>query len=239
MSEPLCPDATLYIADIGPTAIVGYPLLARYGSPVFPGQGSLIFEEDLSRETISVPASERPPGLEVTQVDRDNLSQSLVPLYSVSEPTVTEDGPSDFNREEGSVRSVGVGTGRLNSLVEPHTGPLVPYEGVYSCTDGSAFVCWCHVPASARYLCAPQTHDASGAGRRAQGSPGTSVPWSEQFNSPSPIIDTLTYSELTAPHKAAETTHTILNAQSVPQENDGEAFTGSTLIGRDQLWKQS
>ena len=48
-----CPDATLYIADIGPRAIVGYPLLARYGLAVFPGQGSLIFEEDLSRETIT------------------------------------------------------------------------------------------------------------------------------------------------------------------------------------------
>ena len=34
-----CPDATLYIADIGPRAIVGYPLLARYGLAVFPGQG--------------------------------------------------------------------------------------------------------------------------------------------------------------------------------------------------------
>ena len=91
------------------------------------------------------------------------------------------------------MRSVGVGTGRLNALVEPHTRPLVPYEGVHSCTDGSAFVDGCHVPASAGYLCAPQTHDASCAGERAQGSLGTSVPWSERFNSPSPTIDTLTY----------------------------------------------
>ena len=47
------PDATLYIADIGPRAIVGYPLLARYGLAVFPGQGSLIFEEDLRGDTIT------------------------------------------------------------------------------------------------------------------------------------------------------------------------------------------
>ena len=127
-----CPDATLYIADIGPRAIVGYPLLARYGLAVFPGQGSLIFEEDLRGETITVPASEPPPGLELTQVERDNPIQSVVPLYSVSAPTVTEDGPSDFNRDEGSVRS--------------------------------AFVDGCHVPASAGYLCAPQTHDVSCAG---------------------------------------------------------------------------
>ena len=181
-----CPDATLYIADIGPRAIVGYPLLARYGLAVFPGQGSLIFEEDPSGETITVPASEPPPGLELTQVERDNPIQSVVPLYSVSAPTVTEDGPSDFNRDEGSVRS--------------------------------AFVDGCHVPASAGYLCAPQTHDVSCAGERAQGSLGTSVPWSERFNSPSPTIDILTYSEVTAPHETVDTTHTILNTQSVPQE---------------------
>ena len=181
-----CPDATLYIADIGSRAIVGYPLLARYGLAVFPGQGSLIFEEDLSGETITVPASEPPPGLELTQVERDNPIRSVVPLYSVSAPTVTEDGPSDFNRDEGSVRP--------------------------------AFVDGCHVPASAGYLCAPQTHDVSCAGERAQGSLGTSVPWSERFNSPSPTIDTLTYSEVTAPHATVDTTHTILNTQSVPQE---------------------
>ena len=116
------------------------------------------------------------------------------------------------------MRSVGVGTGRLNALVEPHTRPLVPYEGVHSCTDGSAFVDRCHVPASAGYLCALQTHDASCAGERAQGSLGTSVPWSERFNSPSPTIDTLIYSEVTAPHATVDTTHTILNTQSVPQE---------------------
>ena len=197
---------------------MGYPLLARYGLAVFPGKGSLIFEEDLSGETITVPASEDLPGLELTQVERDNPIQSVVPLYSVSAPTVTEDGPSDFNRDEGSVRSVGVGTGRLNALVEPHTRPLVPYEGVHSCTDGSAFLDGCHVPASAGYLCAPQTHDASCAGERAQGSLGTSVPWSERFNSSSPTIDTLTYSEVTAPHATVDTTHTILNTQSVPQE---------------------
>ena len=213
-----CPDATLYIANIGPRAIVGYPLLARYGFAVFPGQGSLTFGEDLSGGTITVPASEPPPGLKLTQVEGDNLIQSVVPLYSVSEPTVTEVGPSDFNRDEGSVRSDGVGTGRLNALVGPHTRPLVPYEGVHSCTDGSAFVDGCHVPAFAGFLCASQTHDASCAGERAQGSLGTSVPWSERFNSPSPTIDTLTYSEVRAPHGTVETTHTILNTQSVPQE---------------------
>ena len=116
-----------YFADIGPRAIVGYPLLARYGLAVFPGQGSLIYEEDLSGATITVPASEPPPGQELTQVERDNPIQWVAPLYSVSAPTVTEDGPSDFNRGEGSVRSVGVGTGRLNALVEPYTRPLVPY----------------------------------------------------------------------------------------------------------------
>ena len=201
-----CPDATQYIADIGPRAILGYALSARYGLAVFLGQGSLIFEE------------EPPPGLELTQVERDNPIQSVVPLYSVSAPTVTEDGPSDFNWDKGSVRSVGVGTGRLNTLVEPHTRPLVPYEAVHSCTDGSAFADGCHVPASAAYLCAPQTHDASCAGERAQGSLGIFEPWSGRFNSASPTIDTLTYSEVTAPHGTVDTTHTILNTQSVPQE---------------------
>ena len=213
-----CPNATLYIADIGPRAIVGYPLLTGYGLAVFPGQGSLIFEEHISGETITVPASEPPIGLELTLVERDNPIQSVVPLYSVSAPTVTEDCPSDFNWDEGSVRSVGMGTGRLNALVKPHIPPLVPYEGVHSCTDGSSFVDGCHVPASTGYLCAPQAHDASRAGERAQGSLGTSVPWSERFNSPSPTIDTLTHSEVTAPHGTVDTTHTILNTQSVPQE---------------------
>ena len=87
-----------------PRGIVGYPLLARYGLAVFPGQGSLIFEEDLSGETITLPASELPPGLELTQVGRDNQTQSVLPLYSVSAPTVAEDGPSNFNEDEGSVR---------------------------------------------------------------------------------------------------------------------------------------
>ena len=233
-----CPDTTLYIADIRPRAIVGYPSLAWYGLAVFPGQGSLIFEEDLSGETITVPGCESPPGLELTQVERDNPIQSVVPLYSVSALTVTEDGPSDFNRDEGSVRSVGVGTGRLNALVEPHTRPLVPYEGVHFCTDGSAFVDWCHVPASTGYLCAPQTHDASCAGERAQGSLGTSVPWSERFNSPSPTIDTLSYSEVTAPHGTVDTTHTPEHTICT-SGNDGEAFTGCSLTGRDQLWKRS
>ena len=41
---------------------------------------------------------------------------------------------------------------------------------------------------------------------------------SERFNSPSLTIDTLTYSEVTAPHGTVDTTHTILNTQSVPQE---------------------
>ena len=201
-----------------PASIVGYPFWARYRLAVFPGQGSLIFEENLSGETITVPASESPPGLELTRVERDNQIQSVVPLYFVSAPVVTEYGRSDFNRDEGSVRSVGVGTGRLNALVEPHTRPLFPSEGVLSCTDGSAFVDGCHVLDSAGYLCAPQTHDASGAGERAQGSLGTSVPWSERFNSPSPTIHTLTYSEVKAPLGTLDTTHTILNTQSVPQE---------------------
>ena len=65
------------------------------------------------------PASEAPPGLGQTQVERDNRIRSVVPLYSVSAPTVTEGGTSDSNRDEGSVRSVGVRTGRLNAL-----GPL-------------------------------------------------------------------------------------------------------------------
>ena len=116
------------------------------------------------------------------------------------------------------MRSVGVGTGRLNALVEPHTRPLVPYEGVHSCTDGSAFVDGCHVPASAGYLCARQTDNASCAGERAQGSLGASVPWSEWFNSPLRTIDTLTYSEVTASHGTVDTTHTVPNTQSVPQE---------------------
>ena len=194
---------------------MGYPLLDRYGLAVFPGQGSLNFGEDLCGETITVPASEPIPGLELTQFEKDNLIQSVVPLYSVSPPT---DCPSDFNRDEGSVRSLGVGTGRLNALVEPQTLPLVPYEGVHSCAEGSAFIDGCHVPASAGYLCAPQTHDASRAGERAQGSLGTSMPWSERFNSPSPTIDTLTYSEVTEPHWTVDNTNTILNTESVPQE---------------------
>ena len=55
-------------------------------------------------------------------------------------------------------------------------------------------------------------------GDRAQGSLGTSVPLSERFNSPLPTIDTLTYSEVTVPHGTVDTTHTILNTHSVPQE---------------------
>ena len=80
---------------------MGYPLLAPYGLAVFPGQGSLIFEEDPSGKTITVPAFEPPPGMELTQVEGDNPIQSVVPLYSASASTVTEDGPSDFNRDEG------------------------------------------------------------------------------------------------------------------------------------------
>ena len=114
--------------------------------------------------------------------------------------------------------SVGVGTGGVKALVEPPTRSLVPYEGVHSCTDGSACVNGCHVPASAGYLCAPQKHDASGAGERAHGSLGTSVPRSERFNSLPPTIDTLTYSEVTAPHGTVDTTIIILNTQSVPHE---------------------
>ena len=50
-----------------------------------------------------------------------------------------------------------------------------------------------------------------------------SIPWSERFNSPSPTIDTLTCSEVTAPHGTVATAHTILSTQSVPQELMEEA----------------
>ena len=116
------------------------------------------------------------------------------------------------------MRSVRVGTRTLNAVVEPQTRPLFPYEGVHSGTEGSAFVDGCQVPASAGYLCAPQTHDASCAGDRVKGSLATSVRWSEPFNSPSPTIATLTSSELTTPHGTVDTTHTILNTQSLPHE---------------------
>ena len=78
-------------------------------------------------------------------------------------------------------------------------------------------------------------HDANCAGRRAQGSLGTSVVWYDWLNSPSPTIDTLTFSEVTAPHGRDYTTHTLLNRQS---GIDGEAFTCS-LTGRDRLGKRS
>ena len=123
----------------------------------------------------------------------------------------------------------------LNALVEPHTRSLVPFEDVHSCTHGSAFVDLCHVPASAEYLCAPKRHNASCAGERAQGSLRTSVPWSERFNSPPLTINTPTYSEMTAPH-LTRTTLTILNTKN---RTDEEAFTGSNLTDRDQLWKRS
>ena len=126
--------------------------------------------------------------------------------------------PSEFNGDEGSMRSVGVGAGRLNALVGPQTPPLVPCEGGVSYTEGSAFVDGCHVPASTGYLCPPQTHDASCAGERAGASLGTSVPWCERFNSLSPTTDNPTYSELTAPHWSVDTTHKILDTQSVPQK---------------------
>ena len=58
---------------------MGYPLLARYGLAVFPGQGSLISQGDLGGETITVPASELPARLELTQVERDDPIQSVVP----------------------------------------------------------------------------------------------------------------------------------------------------------------
>ena len=59
---------------------MGYPLLAPNGLALFPGQGSLIFEEGLSGETITVPASERPLGIKLTKVEKSNLIQSVVPL---------------------------------------------------------------------------------------------------------------------------------------------------------------
>ena len=132
-----------------------------------------------------------------------------------------------------------MGTGMINALSQPHTQPLVPYDGVHSCTDGSAFVDGCHVPAFVGYLCAPQTHDASRAGERAQGSLGSSVPWSERFNSPLPTIDTLTYSEMTAPHGTVDTTHTILNTQSVPQKMMGRSSQFLLSPAGHQLWKRS
>ena len=119
--------------------------------------------------------------------------------------------PDKLIQDEGSVRSTGVGTRRLNAVLEPQIRPLVPYEGVHSDTEGSAFVDGFHVPASAGYLCAPETHDATCAGERVKGSLGTSVRWSEPFNSPSPTI-------ATAPHGTVDTTHTMLNTQSVPHE---------------------
>ena len=67
---------------------MGYRLLARYRSAVFSGQGSFIVEEDLSRDTTNVAASEHKPGLELTHVERDNPIQSIVQLYSVSVPTI-------------------------------------------------------------------------------------------------------------------------------------------------------
>ena len=84
-----------------------------------------------------------------------------VPLVRPSSCNVKGGIPSSRRYLPTYLRSVGVGTGRLNALVEPHTRPLVPYEGVHSCTEGTAFVDGCHVPTSAGYLCAPQTHDAS------------------------------------------------------------------------------
>ena len=50
------PEAALYIADIGPRAILGYPLLVRYALAVFPGQGSLI----LKRISAVTPSLSRP-----------------------------------------------------------------------------------------------------------------------------------------------------------------------------------
>ena len=103
---------------------MGYPLLGQYGLAVIPGQGSLIFEKDLSGETITLPASEPQPGLELNPVERDNRIQSVVPLYSVAARTVTKDAPSDFKRDEGSVRSVAMGTGSPSRASHSAFGPL-------------------------------------------------------------------------------------------------------------------
>ena len=121
-----CPDAILYIADIRPRAIVGYSLLAKYGLAVVPGQGTLIFEEDLGEEVMPSPSLfEPPPGLELTQVAKDNPIQAVVPLYCMQDPSITEDSQSGEHRDEGSTISVGVGTGRLNAPVESPTRPWV------------------------------------------------------------------------------------------------------------------
>ena len=57
---------------------MGYPLLARYGLAVFRGQGLFILGDGLGGATITFPASEPPPELELTQVERDNPIQSVV-----------------------------------------------------------------------------------------------------------------------------------------------------------------
>ena len=133
--RPRRPDATLYIADIGPRAIVGYPLMARHGLAIVPGEGTLLFEEDLGEEVMSSPPLVEPPlGFALTQVEKDNQNEAVVPFYCLQDASITEDSHSRKHRDQGSATSVGVGTGMLNALVESHTQLSVPYEGVHSYT---------------------------------------------------------------------------------------------------------
>ena len=68
-----CDDAVLYIADIGPRVIVGYPLLIRYGLAILPGKDTLTFEEDVSSgESPHISTIAPPPGVELTQVGVEN-----------------------------------------------------------------------------------------------------------------------------------------------------------------------
>ena len=123
---------------------------------VVPGQMTLIFEEDLGEEVMPSPPLSVPPlGLELTQVENDNPIQVVVPLYCLQGASITEDNHSGKHRDEGSAISVGVGTGRLNALVESPTRPLVPYQGVHSYTEGPTLGDGCHVHASTGHLCAP------------------------------------------------------------------------------------
>ena len=71
--------------------------------------------------------------------------------------------------------------------------------------------------ASAEHLCAPQTHDVSYVGERAQGSLGVSL-WSERFNSPSPTIAPLTYPEKAMPQVNGAATHTLVNTQAAGED---------------------
>jgi hypothetical protein len=125
-----CPDAVFYIADIGPRAIVGYPLLARYGLAVVPGKGTLVFDEALSEEAPpSLPSSSPPPGIALTQVERDNPIHSVAPLSIATVHTPAQaDVVFDSGNEDGPP-TVGEDAGaRLNALASK---ALVPHDGVH------------------------------------------------------------------------------------------------------------